>query len=118
MTDLEINRYCAFKMALPVATVRSWARYNKSKHEVWVHKDKQFDGAMYQYNPLINDHQMVELIKKLGLSVQLGLKNFADSYSSWHVQTKLRPNWVGYSEAWNVDLNRAVCECVANIKND
>jgi hypothetical protein len=114
--DLEITRKCALAMGLPVATKDSWARFDKSADEVWIHKDKHFDGSLYQYNPLINDNQVTQLVKHFGLSVERGIRSFADSYNSWHVQTPLRPNWVGYSETWNVDYNRAICECVANIK--
>ena len=91
MTDLEITRLCAEAMGL------GW-------------QDDRTDGGItaqegtynYKYDPLHDDAQAMALVKKMRLEI-------STFRGEWHVGNDM--DW-----AWNTDLNRAICECVAKMQ--
>ena len=94
MTDLEIIKRCAEKIGCHTKidgdTVWAWTHPSKSQ-EI--------------YNPLIKDAQCMALVKKFHLKISRGLPPLDE----WHVET------YNTNHAYNKDLNRAVCECVARM---
>lgn len=96
MTDLELVKACAEAMGWEIDEENT-----VYFGEVWV---KRYTGPEGIYNPLEDDCQMAQLVKRFRLEI------------------------TPYDELWNVgggegsgaaaqreDLNRAVCECVAKI---
>ena len=87
MTDLEITRLCAEAMGL--------------KNTPIMFTYTSTDGVEWRtgYNPLHDDAQAMALIKKFPLEIAAILN------------TELMA-----AEYRKIDLNRAICECVANMQ--
>lgn len=103
MDDLELTRKCAEMMGLKYHTDEDpdvWhgaiCTYNAGSN-MWTDS----------YNPLINDAQCFALVKKFQLTIYW----IPDAEGGWSVR-----NEYGKEYADNVDLNRAVCECVAQMR--
>lgn len=106
MTDLEMTRLCAQAMG--------WTFVDSGPtHEGWCAGRYEKDGAPgqweYSWKPLHDDAQAMALVKKLGLSVI-----WSKEREDWDVG----PNGIGVSEqdACDVNLNRAIVECVAKME--
>ena len=109
MTDLEITKLCAEAMGLDfhVADIDGG--------EIWVRCPPMKPPAMYsyRYNPLCNDAQAMELVRKFQLDISAPL-NDGDR---WDVSRGDDTRWSGYAAmSSNQDLNRAICECVAKME--
>ena len=115
MTDLEITRLCAEAMGLNnVKSARKEIFGNvmqfvdepidKSDCVIYIHQD----GYPIIYNPLHDDAQAMALVKKFRLHT--GFQSFENRWGC------LAQN--GITATYNSDLNRAICECVANMQKD
>lgn len=100
MTDLEMVRKCAERMGF--AWSESWAQII----EVAENTDKMIAHPIL-YNPLIDDKQAMALVKKFDLKLQ---KVSEHQCRTWMVNDDL--------ETSHFDLNRAICECVANLPEE
>jgi hypothetical protein len=101
MTDLEITRKCAEAMGcvhLVDADVK-WGCYKNMEHPEW----KKL------YNPLHNNAQAMELVKRFHLALYYRTKIVTEP--RWEVCADF-----GNHMAFSENLNRAICECVANMK--
>ena len=101
MTDLEITRLCAEAMGF------EWSRPKFQSHsQVWISDGDSDKWKLF--DPLHDDVQAMALVKKIGLDIHCS----ADM-NGWYVMcNRLR-------EAFfiNEDLNRAICECVAEMQS-
>lgn len=91
MDDLTITWWCAEAMG-----------YKPRIHNQLVFLDGAFDSTV-EYRPLHDDAQAMALIKKFHIAL------------GWN-----HPGWAAFrqdTKKWveNADLNRAICECVANM---
>lgn len=102
MTDLEITRLCAEAMdVLEIGEAKNGTC-------IWAHSDTL--SGEYIYDPLTNDKQAMELVKRFDLCIQP--PQFVKP-PRWHVWRHPKPNHTGIADALN--LNRAICECVAKM---
>lgn len=128
MTDLELVMKCAEKMGYS-----GW----QSKHGYWNVKDPDggdhiccngwnkydpysgeklleptFSDAIAQldYNPLTDDAQAMALVKKFSLRI--------DKFSEKAPWLVIAESGGEFAEADNHNLNRAICECVANLPEE
>ena len=130
MTDLELTRLCAEAMGvtmLPEWTVCSYRDIRCEKMCMGTSKNCEpmmgecalaemerriglDEGKIYgeRYDPLHDDAQAMALVKKFRLTIIQGPPKPAAS--SWHVE--LHSN----CDAWNENLNRAICECVSHMQ--
>lgn len=96
MTDLEMTRLCAEAMGDGEAIARPWPRDGGTPTcYVLIGRDETYD-------PFHDDAQMVALVKKFNLGLNPPDPGTGDN--EW---------MIGYECARNIDLNRAVVECVA-----
>lgn len=108
MTNLEITKLCAEAMGLDfhVADIDGG--------EIWVRCPPMKPPAMYsyRYNPLCNDAQAMELVRKF----QLCISSHSDG-AIWlaHFPFSRIGDFVGH-HAEADDLNYAACECVAKME--
>ena len=100
MTDLEITRLCAEAMGLPTDVAQSdeTGPYLKC-------------SRYHRYQPLHDDAQAMALVKRFSLAIQP--PQFV-SPPRWHVWRHPRPSYTGVADILN--LNRAICECVAKMR--
>lgn len=99
MTDLEMTKLCAEAMGLEVAEQLGGMRFMNT----------QYESSLY--DPLANDAQAMELVKRFELNVQ------GPTYvipPRWHVWRKGDQSFTGVANV--LELNRAICECVANMQ--
>lgn len=109
MTDLEMTKLCAEAMGLSGHPVRDGM-------EMWTdagwaeHKDALvLHHTQWQYwNPLHDDAQAMALVKKLGLWIDRDSESLV-----WGVQGSNPDEDFG---TYNIDLNRAIVECVARMQ--
>ena len=92
MTDLELTKACADAMGLEVAEQLGGMRFLNT----------QYESSLY--DPLANDAQAMALLKKFRFSVDDA------NNGDWFVVG------IGGAQAENPDLNRAICECVAQLQ--
>ena len=97
MTDLEITRLCAEAMGY---------EYSDASGTVCVSK-----AGVGNYDPLHDDAQAMALVKKLGIAVYHECR-YPDSRVVWIAWRMGDPS----TKIVNSDLNRAACECVAEIQ--
>ena len=107
MTDAEITKRCAKAMGIKLC-----ADCLKTGRIVPEH---QFIAG-HDYEPLKNDAQAMELVKRFHLSIQ------PPQYVKpprWHVWNDKEGSGKGkHTGIANVmELNRAICECVAKMKS-
>lgn len=91
MTDLEIVKRCAEKMGLGLQISGNVAYFDNKPH--------------IEYDPLHDDAQTMELVKSFRLMIWT-------ETAYWLVAD---PDCEDRYRASNVDLNRAICECVARL---
>jgi len=98
MTNLEMTRLCAEAMGYEFA--EGLAR------KTW--KDSEWDcGASFHYDPLHNDAQVMALVKKFAIRL-----NLDDSY--WLAEAGKIGDMI--AGAADTDLNRAIVECCARMQ--
>lgn len=95
MTDLEMTRLCAEAMGLTI---------EQQGYETRAIKVREHWPA---YDPLRDDAQAMALVKKFGLSVERSSP--ADKTFAWSVE-------LNDESAHSDDLNRAIVECVAKMR--
>ena len=101
MNDLEITKYCAEAMGLPVVGDRAPVVMNGD----------DFRTARL-FDPIHDDVQAMALVKKFKLDISAQL----DDGLPWGVFGGDDTAWSGpVAGAENCDLNRAICECVAKM---
>jgi len=108
LSDVEINRRCAKKIGINVLTVKGGNYVERPEKEV----DYLLDGVYEydagsnmwsrRYDPLHNDAQAMALVKKFPEEC---LEAMSEHLSS-HALSPLSPE---------LDLNRAICLCVASM---
>ena len=99
MTDLEMTRLCAEAMGWKTKVV-SGVPYDT----VYRLKEQSPKGEWNEWNPLHDDAQAMALVKKCKLTIQR--EHHGDR---WAVGNP-------HPEAMNLDLNRAIVECVAKMQ--
>ncbi len=102
MTDLEMTKLCAEAMGWSIG-LHVDPRLNDGR---WWVIETCDDGSHhgFYYNPLVDDSQAMELVKRFDLGLdKVGLE--------WGV---LRSGYDG--DVVNKDLNRAIVECVAKMQ--
>lgn len=100
MTDLEITKLCAEAMGLDKFQWQTGGIVTASHLPILT-----LDGRI-DYDPLNDDAQAMALVKRFGLH-----QIFEGGHKRWHVSFNAEDRGVR-----NVDLNRAICECVAHIQ--
>lgn len=103
MTDLEITRKCAERMGIECRVIPGsiFVRLVASK--------KDYNGVKeFSYAPLYDDAQAMALVKKFSLRI--------DKFSEKAPWLVIAESGGEFAEADNHNLNRAICECVANLK--
>ena len=100
MTDLELTRLCAEAMGIEICARHShlWPHYFDGSINEW--------GEDVRYDPLHNDAQAMALVKKMDLRI-----NRERHGTRYAVHTAQYQNMI-----MDADLNRAICECVANMQ--
>ena len=102
MTDLEMTTLCAEAIGLHVGRI--------IVDSVFV-CDSDEDIPTIQYDPLHDDAQAMALVKKFALCVWQATWN---PDQPWYVEAfRASPE---YRFAGNVDLNRAIVECVSRMQ--
>lgn len=105
MTDVEITRLCAKAMGLVFEVPREF-----SGQRIF---EEMYAAKKSQYNPLHEDAQAMALVKKFGLlcDPQHDGQDFSTD-QGWEVSHPSLPEeYLSISP----DLNRAICECVAQM---
>ena len=97
MTDLEMTRLCAEAMRIKHITIADGV-YPKG----W---------AQNQYDPLHDDAQAMALVKKFELNIGPDVQG-DPAEEGWQVDDYTGDEFT----AFNANLNRAICECVAKIQ--
>ena len=98
MTDLEIMRLCAEAMDIPADI------FEDRGGVLWIGIiDKRNPGNGGEYCPLTNDAQAMALLKKFIRVIVRANHGKGD----WQLNL---------NGAANADLNRAICECVAQMR--
>jgi hypothetical protein len=98
MNDLEITRLCAEAMGF-----RLVGEILPPSGGVWAMQE----GAGKQYNPLHDDAQAMALVKKFNIGWD------KEEDHEWHLA--LRDGLMMF-HAHDMNLNRAICECVAKMQ--
>lgn len=98
MTDLEITRLCAEAMGLYIGADAEEFGFPRWQH-------------IMRYDPLHDDAQAMALVKKFRLTITLRDYVYAPNRHEWNVAVGAGP-----IEAYETDLNRAICECVARMQ--
>lgn len=99
MTDLEIIKKCAEKMGIVFnKQSKKYGTLLHSKRPMW-----------HGYNPMINDEQCFVMVKRFKLLIGRD-KDYIAKSESWGVSDEN-----GIIETQNINLNRAICECVAKL---
>lgn len=112
MTDLEMVKKCAEKMGMsvhiwetviPDLAIGTTALWVKRPDESGVHY------SPHVYDPLDNDEQAIEMIKKFHLELS------EDAEDGWTVTAWDASGNHILSQAYNYDLNRCIVRCVARL---
>lgn len=113
MTDLEIIKHCAEAMGYSV--VKGDARYKNGM--AIATKDGE---PITNYDPLKHDAQAMALVKQLCLRVQFtNHRVWVGDYNPLHWLAAWSPHpedGIYQADARNLDLNRAICECVVEAR--
>ena len=110
MTDLEITKLCAEAMEVPVKESIAHPMYGGGLFlEICTGRDPGNEG---EYAPIHDDAQAMALVKKFGLWLTYAINPNRDNINLWVAHHAHRSN----EEATNLDLNRAICECIAKMQ--
>ena len=103
MTRVEVVKLCASAMGIKLA------RYG----EQLVVKTVDLDSLLFDdpefYNPFEDDSQAMALVKKMGLDIARRKDCWMVRKGEFSVSSRNRSE-----DGISSDLNRAICECVAN----
>jgi len=106
MTDSEINAKCAEKMGIPYQVANTGSFVALMNHPT--------QGYNGRYDPLRNDTQCFELVKKLEIVLlKSGPKWQAQLAADWSAAEEWSTAGTPYAD--NADVNRAICELVAKL---
>lgn len=123
MDDLTITRLCAEAMGYlhtpDVERADSYPAVQLIAPETgWKHEEPHFlliecpsEGAYPKYDPLHDDAQAMALVKKF----ELCLTSMKPEYPAWMVESVDSNNRFDV-RTMHDDLNRAIVECVANMR--
>ena len=103
MTDLEMTKLCAEAMGITLHPM--W----QGRADECMYNDGSGGGGwgMGKYDPLHDDAQAMALVRKFRLRVAV------IAPTGWRVTTAfIEPAQATHND----DLNRAICECVANMQ--
>ena len=103
MTDLEITKKCAEALGYQCLPIGD-GRYRATWDGTAVYMIAEAQGMTQRFDPLHDDAQAMELVKKLRLNV------IASQFKGGHWVVNYR-HFVDATS--RDDLNRAICECVA-----
>jgi hypothetical protein len=104
MTDVEITEACAEAMEDPATLPGSSNIWGVSK--TFINGETEVSSWVKStYDPLHDDAQAMALVKKFNLDIYAPHHGFG-----WTVGTP------SITRIENEDLNRAICECVARLK--
>lgn len=107
MRDLDITRLCAEAMGWKLEEYTKGFRCRDADGFVAaVIPDKGIATFSNRYDPLHDDAQAMALVKKLGLDI-----HFRADMNGWYVGGRLHEGLFIHA-----DLNRAICQCVAEIE--
>lgn len=106
MNDLEMVKACAVAMGLTQFEV-SGVPQNGSEQSILIVNDATDRGWDF-YSPLTDDEQAMQLMKRIGVTAMWTRKGWETSVSDPSAE-------VCKSHALNLDLNRAIVECVARL---
>lgn len=95
MTDLEITKLCAEAMGWRTHSINDQCYYNEGEH---------MSMLKNRYDPLHDDAQAMALVKKFDLQITGDKMKRVGPFL-----------WKG-PYVTNIDLNRAICECVAKMQ--
>ncbi len=110
MTDLELTRKCAEAMGFTLKTLENGRTQVLQDGEVAYMIAPDFK-IIQLYDPLHNDAQCFALVKRFELRLQEPEAEPSND-RRWRVTA-----WEPYKTvAQHTDLNRAVCECVAQLR--
>ncbi len=114
MTDLEITRLCAEAIGVEMK-VRKVIRRTLVGGSVTEHTEKYAETLVdvCDYDPLTNDAQAMELVRKFNLFIEA-----PDTPVSrmWHAFCWLDPAHEKNVYSASESLNHAICVCVANMQ--
>ncbi len=111
MTDSEINRLCAVAMGWHTGPLASKVvPYKVNDCAIIAGNDR---GGESVYDPLHDDAQCFALVKKFRLRIApMILCTSKGNSKTWMAEYCTDSALYGYESG--ADLNRAICECVAN----
>ena len=110
LTDLETVRLCAEAMEYPFRERTSGQfKLPVERRNKFLQIYCQSHGDWYRYDPLHDDAQAMALVKKFLLDARFNDKR---EIPEWIVTPAYKPE----PAAFNPDLNRAICECVAKMQ--
>lgn len=105
MTDLEITKLCAEAMGIQISKPAGYREFVQDNPPLYA--TGAVNGSIY-YEPLHDDAQAMALVKRFDLNFE----KFPGS--AWEVSRWSGSEWS--EELFSDDLNRAICECVANMQ--
>lgn len=103
MTDLEITKLCAEAIGIQL--------YFDTNGGTWL-GDPSFN---LRYDPLRDDAQAMALVKKFHLRLKEWQRSLGHDDGPWWTVTY---PYLRHGMADSSDLNRAICECVANMRKE
>lgn len=106
MTDMEMIKLCADAIGLRVQLLSPETGFPGYNHYSIPNPS---DAPNERWDPLMYDDQVMALVKRMGLDIR-----HLPGQMQWSVIGMGLP---GPNEASAVDLNRAICECVAKTQN-
>lgn len=106
MTDLELTRLCAEAMEreIDAASLEAGIVLLKLPEDA-----RAWNGLWYRFNPLHDDTQAMELMKKFKSPHFQVWSDDETTSGKWHAWMQGQPDGTSSDS-----LNRAICECVAN----
>jgi len=120
MTDLELTKACAEASGMRQSQLFPLGDYpdQDGTYELMGDAIYRLSGNprggynRYLYNPLHDDGQAMALVKHFKLSIAY-LYNYVDGVQYWYCTLSGSPSG---NEIYGGILNRAICECVANMQ--
>lgn len=105
MTDLELTKLCAGAMGFKLP---------RAGNDWW--SGEFIDGGREViYDPLHNDDQALKLVKNRALGIWIHRLTHRNP-PEWYVSNGEKEVFGPTFEVTNIDLNRAICECMAKMQ--
>jgi len=115
MTDLELTKACAEAMGIRVKLIAE-PEFHYSDCPYYSIPTLS-EAPNPKYDPLHDDAQAMALVKKFRLNIEENFYEKPDANGDQHWHVFMGEEWL-VSRPFGIhpDLNRSICECVANIK--